>query len=511
MITSFFKVSFFCVLIGSTVYAVENDTSQPIDNKSSIKKVRLHDAKKYRQNIENLLVAEMHFHQNHFDEASKYYDKLTDFYHNKELVYHAIQVALKRQDFKKALRLASVWHKNEPNSKPAISTLIGLYQYFGRYDEVAELLKGSSPQQVDKAIDIDTIVALLDKHPADKSYYSFLNYIEKYAYNDNTAKLFLALLAIRAEFYQEAINASHRLLTCKDKEIKTTALMIYLDAYSALDQPELALQQLKTLISQTSEMAIKKEYAKKMLHFGHADTLIKLLKQEYSEDPKQSIHLSLVGIIYESKGLKATLEYLHEQQKISNDKSNTIALYILESGLLREIKQFDLALAVIEKVDQLFPKNLSVYYSQAMFFEEVGKIEEAEQQYKKILAIDSENFSALNSLGYLLSVNTTRYDEAYGYIKKAYDLEPNNPIVIDSLGWISYQKGDLENATKYLRSAYEKMKDPEVATHLITVLSKISKYKEATVVLDEMLEKHPSNQLLVKAKADLGALGVNEF
>lgn len=64
----------------------------------------------------------------------------------------------------------------------------------------------------------------------------------------------------------------------------------------------------------------------------------------------------------------------------------------------------------------------------------------------------------------------------------------------------------MKSAEKYLRSAYEKMKDPEVAIHLVKVLSTVGQHQEAYTILDDMIVKHPDNELLLKAQADLDAL-----
>ncbi|MGB5234996.1 MAG: tetratricopeptide repeat protein, partial [Candidatus Macondimonas sp.] len=69
-------------------------------------------------------------------------------------------------------------------------------------------------------------------------------------------------------------------------------------------------------------------------------------------------------------------------------------------------------------------------------------------------------------LGYFLAVHTDRLQEAQDLIQRALAMNPDNPAILDSLGWVYFRQGDLEAADRYLVQAYEQLSDPEVAAHL---------------------------------------------
>ena len=212
------------------------------------------------------------------------------------------------------------------------------------------------------------------------------------------------------------------------------------------------------------------------------------------------IYSRIVAVMAQVKGVDAALSFLHDMQKSHKKAELQSELYLLESETLRQEGRFKEALDVTKKAIKQSPSNLDVLYSQALLYEDLKEIKKSEETLQEILHLDSKNSAALNALGYMLSVHTTRFDEAYQYIKKAYELRPNDPAIIDSLGWVSYRKGDLQDAEHYLRLAYQKLQDPEVASHLVEVLSKQGQQEEATKLLKEMLKKHPENKQLIETQ-----------
>ncbi|MDS5562623.1 hypothetical protein RLF19_01255, partial [Streptococcus pneumoniae] len=78
---------------------------------------------------------------------------------------------------------------------------------------------------------------------------------------------------------------------------------------------------------------------------------------------------------------------------------------------------------------------------------------------RAIIAREPENAMALNALGYTLADRTTRYAEAWTLIEKAHQLTPDDPAVLDSLGWVNYRLGNLDAAETYLRQAFANFPD----------------------------------------------------
>lgn len=235
----------------------------------------------------------------------------------------------------------------------------------------------------------------------------------------------------------------------------------------------------------------QEKYSKALLEYRAID--------EQSNNVK--VPLRIATLLRDTEGMQSSLAYLHKREQQAGENKLKADLLLLESELLRKDKRFQEALVANKKAEQLFPQDLDIIYSQALLYEDVDQIQKSEEKLKKILSIDDSHSAALNALGYLLSVHTLRLDEAYGYIKKAYELKPDDPAIIDSLGWVAYRKGDLEDAEHYLRLAFKKLPDPEVASHLVEVLAKQGEQDEALKLLNEMLKKHPKNEQLMQVQS----------
>ena len=77
---------------------------------------------------------------------------------------------------------------------------------------------------------------------------------------------------------------------------------------------------------------------------------------------------------------------------------------------------------------------------------------------------------------------TERLEEALEYIKRAAELVPDDPAILDSLGWVSYRLGKVQDALKWLGMAFEKLEDAEIAAHYGEVLWKSNQQEKALEV-----------------------------
>jgi Flp pilus assembly protein TadD len=116
------------------------------------------------------------------------------------------------------------------------------------------------------------------------------------------------------------------------------------------------------------------------------------------------------------------------------------------------------------------PKDSNLLYARAMLREQQGELEQMEADLRDILTRDPQNATALNALGYTLADHTDRLDEALSLISEALELQPGEPAILDSMGWVLFRLGRYEEAVGYLRQAYQQFPDPEVAAHLGEVL-----------------------------------------
>lgn len=130
----------------------------------------------------------------------------------------------------------------------------------------------------------------------------------------------------------------------------------------------------------------------------------------------------------------------------------------------------------------------------------MDRVDDAIEQYRAAVKRWPDSALSLNALGYTLADRTTRYREARRLIRKALDMEPDSPAIIDSWGWVLYRLGDYEEALEQLERAYAELKDPEVAAHIVEVLWKLDRLEEARTVLEEAEVLFPDNRLLADVR-----------
>ncbi|OZB34106.1 MAG: hypothetical protein B7X47_01720 [Ferrovum sp. 34-44-207] len=89
-----------------------------------------------------------------------------------------------------------------------------------------------------------------------------------------------------------------------------------------------------------------------------------------------------------------------------------------------------------------------------------------------------------------------RLDEAKRLIEKALTITPNDPFILDSLGWVDYRLGNNTDALYALKQAYTLQEDPEIAAHLGEVLWQSGNPEEARKLWQKSLADHPNNDVL---------------
>ena len=81
-------------------------------------------------------------------------------------------------------------------------------------------------------------------------------------------------------------------------------------------------------------------------------------------------------------------------------------------------------------------------------------------------------------------------------IARAHELMPQDPFILDSLGWVRFRRGDHDGALAHLQRAYGMRQDAEIAAHLGEVLWTLGRRDEARRLFAEALAAHPDNRLL---------------
>lgn len=214
----------------------------------------------------------------------------------------------------------------------------------------------------------------------------------------------------------------------------------------------------------------------------------------------------IAALLVETESLDAARQWLAGQIQAATLDSRKSLLWQVDGHLLHEKGRYKDAIASFDKALALKPDDFDTLYARALSAEKSGDFAAAEANLRVLLKQQPDNPTVLNALGYMLAVNTQRYPEAEEMVSKALKAHPDDPAIMDSMGWILFRTGKLAEAESMLQKAYNLLQDPEIAGHLVEVLSEGGKKAEAKTILDAMLAKYPEDERLVRIKEKLVGL-----
>ncbi len=166
------------------------------------------------------------------------------------------------------------------------------------------------------------------------------------------------------------------------------------------------------------------------------------------------------------------------------------AQLLADRGLENEVFEF------LDKVIADDPQNIELLYFRAMTGQRFGYLDILESDLRRIITVDPENADALNALGYTLTDQTDRHEEALELIEKALEIKPGEAAFIDSMGWVQYRLQNYDAAILHLRRALELFQNDEVAAHLGEVLWVVGEKVEAIEIWNKALEWAPESEIL---------------
>jgi tetratricopeptide (TPR) repeat protein len=174
----------------------------------------------------------------------------------------------------------------------------------------------------------------------------------------------------------------------------------------------------------------------------------------------------------------------------ASDRSVHIALANIYMRLKRwneAGEQLDLAEPLATKQDD----KVYILFLRGALAERQKHYEDAEEQFRKVLAIDPNNSMTLNYLGYMQADRGVKLDEALAMIQQAVKEEPQNYAYLDSLGWAYFKLGQYQLSEDNLRRATERnASDPTVHDHLGDLYEKTGRLKLAVAQWEQSVSEY---------------------
>lgn len=181
--------------------------------------------------------------------------------------------------------------------------------------------------------------------------------------------------------------------------------------------------------------------------------------------------------------------------------NHSVDMVIAKAQLMVSLGRYDEGLELYNKAVQFRPDNEGMILGRGELLLRTGRLDEAIASYREAVKRWPESSLSLNALGYTLADRTENYAEAERYIRDALELDPENPAIIDSLGWVLYKLGQPEAALVELRRAYAGFSDQEVAAHIVEVLAVLERREEALEMLEQAEKKDPESEMLADVRA----------
>ncbi|OED36394.1 hypothetical protein AB833_27640 [Chromatiales bacterium (ex Bugula neritina AB1)] len=201
----------------------------------------------------------------------------------------------------------------------------------------------------------------------------------------------------------------------------------------------------------------------------------------------------LLGLVGEVDKGRRLIESL---RAYSDEKAIQVELITSESRLLNSNDQHEESLKILTEGLEQYKDDTSLLYARALVAERLDQREMFEEDLTRVIGLQPDNGYALNALGYFLADRNERLDEAEGYLVRAFELLPEDPAIIDSLGWVYYRQSRYRESIELLRKAHGMLPDSEIAAHLGEVLWVSGDQDSATKVWEEALRAAPDDDLL---------------
>jgi len=473
----------------------------------------------------------------------------------------AVEIAIRARALEPALEIAALLVELEPESPLGRDLVASLLGSRGELDKATESVAGLVAASGDRALLITQLSYFFAKFPDKKAVLASVRTIvapyealpeTRYAVGvaallageDETARAeSLAVLEARPDWPQAAILHAQVLRklapaqvipfyeahVARHPQLKDVWLQLARE-YTAAKRMAEAREAFRTaeklapadpqlpyavglLALQEGDFTEADEALRRSLTLGHPDpgAVYQLLGQvaEGQKKPEDAIdwyrkvegqdwmrsQLRIATLVAKRDGLAKGREYLQSIQPRTQD--DRIQMIQIEAQLLRDARAWGDTYEMLSQAVARFPESFELLYDRAMAAERMNKLDVLEADLRRVIELKPDYAHAYNALGYTLADRTERLEEAQVLIEKALKLAPGDPFILDSLGWVQYRRGNLEDAVKNLRLAHAARPDPEIAAHLGEVLWKLGERDEAKRIWQAALTENPDHEALL--------------
>jgi tetratricopeptide (TPR) repeat protein len=442
---------------------------------------------------------------------------------------------IQQNEVDKAISLYTEILVKEPENEGVHLRLALLYSHSGRYETAEQIFR----ELLEK--DVDSYFTHL-------SYARLLKQMERYqdagleyekALTLNWSKDLAYEIGYLYSTHEMFIDSLRIYTTITDNDqFDERAALSRIQALVDLDRPDEALKELYTTRTYSknpanidlmiSKLLLRKNEIDQAKHIltrlagetggSEARYLLALLAFQEEDYNTSQAHLMLIepesdeleDAVYLQTRIHQKLGTIGEAIKLLEKYTATEVgrrplFYALLSSLYQAKGEHLTAMRLMETGVNTYPDNLQLLFEYALLLEKNDLTEQAIIAMQRVLELQPDHAEALNYIGYTWADQNTHLEKALDYILRADILKPDNGFIIDSLGWVYYRLGDLQQAERELERALLLIPDdPHIYDHLGDVYRSLNRFKEAREIYQKAYEMFidEKNKTEIKQKID---------
>ena len=207
------------------------------------------------------------------------------------------------------------------------------------------------------------------------------------------------------------------------------------------------------------------------------------------------VETRLAIVIAKRQGVESGIRHLAEIN--TRNEAEAVRVILSQDLLYRDFDLLDRAKAVLDAGLEKIPGHPDLLYNRGLLAAQLNLLELHERDMRALIGQQPDNAHAYNALGYTLADQTERLDEAFALITRALEMKPNDPYILDSMGWVNFRIGNNDTAIEFLRRALNAKKNAEIAAHLGEALWAAGKRREAREIWEQGKQWSPDNPILL--------------
>jgi tetratricopeptide (TPR) repeat protein len=428
-----------------------------------------------------LYMGAVYAEQKKYDQAVKYFESLVknENYPTPHLAWYYIGRVRSEQPEKAYQKASEEAFKKALEASPShLESLIALGSYYSKWHQEKKAFDLFKKFQAEQGPN-PKLAELLSKMYLEQEQYDLaleqLEILERYSDDPLNAKLKVSLVYIEQKKYMDAIVKLKDVLAQVPESDK---IRFYLAAiYEEINQNSDAVENFVKIPPESQF------YGEAMVHAAY------LLKQDKKVD----------------EALKIVNSAIEKRPDVGQ-------LYAIQGSLYDEKGNFKKAAEVLKTGVDKFPENVQLRFFYGTIQDRLGNKPGVVDNMKKVIEMDPNHVQGLNYLAFTYAESGKNLSEAEKLIRRAIEIEPRDGYILDTLGWILFQKGDVQQSIQVLEAAFKfQPKESIIAEHLGDAYKKFQMVEKARKMymkaaeneVDETKQKEIREKLTSLDKQDI--------